>query len=237
MRSPDFSSTQVAAAPERSGTRGRGNRFRPEVQGLRAVAVLLVLVYHLDPELLPGGYVGVDVFFVISGFLITSLLLREVREHGRVSLAGFYVRRVRRLLPAATVVLLTTGAVSLVLLPVTRLADTAWQLLEHMRIAQWDIVEFSRNPEHVSPDFPDGYWPPADAPPNQRSWAQSVARFREDLKAMRKLVSDPATDLMAPIPHGDGQTVLREALLVADHNAYHLGQLVLLLRLLKQWPE
>ncbi|GAA1466433.1 acyltransferase family protein [Nocardiopsis exhalans] len=88
MRSPDFSSPQVVAAPERSGARGLGSRFRPEVQGLRAVAVLLVLVYHLNPELLPGGYVGVDVFFVISGFLITSLLLREVREHDRVSLAG-----------------------------------------------------------------------------------------------------------------------------------------------------
>ena len=129
MRSPDFTSPQAGADPERARSRGRGSRFRPEVQGLRAVAVLLVLVYHLNPELLPGGYVGVDVFFVISGFLITSLLLREVREHGRVSLAGFYVRRVRRLLPAATVVLLTTGAASLVLLPVTRLGDTAWQML------------------------------------------------------------------------------------------------------------
>ncbi len=129
MRSPDFSSTKVAAAAGRPGPRGHGSRFRPEVQGLRAVAVLLVLVYHLNPELLPGGYVGVDVFFVISGFLITSLLLREVRDHGRVSLAGFYVRRVRRLLPAATVVLLTTGAIAIVVLPVTRLGDTAWQLL------------------------------------------------------------------------------------------------------------
>jgi peptidoglycan/LPS O-acetylase OafA/YrhL len=127
MRSPDVSSPQ--ASLERPGARGHERRFRPEVQGLRAVAVLLVLVYHLSPELLPGGYVGVDVFFVISGFLITSLLLREVREHGRVSLPGFYVRRVRRLLPAATVVLLATGATALVLMPVTRLGDTAWQLL------------------------------------------------------------------------------------------------------------
>ena len=99
------------------------------MQGLRALAVLLVLVYHLDPDLLPGGYVGVDVFFVISGFLITSLLLREVAENGRIRLARFYVRRVRRLLPAATLVLLVTGVVSLVVLPVTRLGDTAWQLL------------------------------------------------------------------------------------------------------------
>ncbi len=129
MRSPDFTSPQVRSASERPGPRSGGSRFRPEVQGLRAVAVLLVLVYHLNPDLLPGGYVGVDVFFVISGFLITSLLLREVREHGRVSLAGFYVRRVKRLLPAATVVLLATGAAALVLLPVTRLGDTAWQTL------------------------------------------------------------------------------------------------------------
>ncbi|WP_150243356.1 acyltransferase family protein [Nocardiopsis quinghaiensis] len=106
-----------------------GRRFRPEVQGLRAVAVLLVLAYHLDPALLPGGYVGVDVFFVISGFLITSLLYREADEHGRVSIGGFYVRRVRRLLPAATTVLLTTGVVAFFVLPVTRLADTAWQLV------------------------------------------------------------------------------------------------------------
>jgi peptidoglycan/LPS O-acetylase OafA/YrhL len=107
---------------------GSERRFRPEVQGLRAVAVLLVLVYHLNPALLPGGYVGVDVFFVISGFLITSLLYREATEHGRVSIRGFYVRRVRRLLPAATVVLLGTGVLSFFVLPITRLTDTAWQL-------------------------------------------------------------------------------------------------------------
>ncbi|RKS10287.1 peptidoglycan/LPS O-acetylase OafA/YrhL [Nocardiopsis sp. Huas11] len=104
-------------------------RFRPEVQGLRAVAVLIVLVYHLDPALLPGGYVGVDVFFVISGFLITSLLHREVTAHGRVSISGFYVRRVRRLLPASTVVLVATGVAAFVILPGSRLTDTAWQLV------------------------------------------------------------------------------------------------------------
>ncbi|MFL1376016.1 acyltransferase family protein [Nocardiopsis protaetiae] len=104
-------------------------RFRPEVQGLRAVAVLLVLVYHLDPSLLPGGYVGVDVFFVISGFLITSLLYREASGRGGVSVARFYARRVRRLLPAATVVLVATGVASYFLLPVTRLTDTMWQLV------------------------------------------------------------------------------------------------------------
>jgi DinB superfamily len=114
---------------------------------------------------------------------------------------------------------------------------TAWRLLEHMRIAQWDILEFSRNPHHVSPDFPSGYWPKGDAPPDAPAWANSVKAFRRDIKEMQSLVSSPKTDLFAVIPHGDGQTVLREALLVADHNAYHLGELVLLRRLLGAWPE
>jgi hypothetical protein len=112
---------------------------------------------------------------------------------------------------------------------------TPWRILEHLRLAQWDILEFSRNPRHVSPPFPDGYWPAGDVPPDAGAWDKSVAAFRADLKAMQDLVADPATDLFAPIPGGQGQTVLREALLVADHNAYHLGQLVLLRRLLGAW--
>jgi hypothetical protein len=111
-----------------------------------------------------------------------------------------------------------------------------WRLLEHMRIAQWDILEFSRNRRHVSPPFPDGYWPASDAPPDAAAWDRSVAAFRADLQAMQDLVADPATDLFTPIPHGEGQTILREALLVADHNAYHLGQLVMLRRVLGAWP-
>jgi hypothetical protein len=114
---------------------------------------------------------------------------------------------------------------------------TPWRLLEHLRICQWDILEFSRNPKHVSPTFPDGYWPQGDAPPDAAAWDRSVAAFRADLKAVQDLVADPATDLFARIPHGDGQTILREALLVADHNAYHLGQLVLVRRLLGAWEE
>lgn len=114
---------------------------------------------------------------------------------------------------------------------------TAWRLLEHLRICQWDILEFSRNSEHVSPDFPDGYWPGADAPPDAASWDRSVAAFRADLKAMIDLVSCPDTDLFAPIPHGEGQTILREALLIADHNAYHLGQMVFLRRCLGAWTD
>jgi len=114
---------------------------------------------------------------------------------------------------------------------------TAWRLLEHMRIAQWDILEFSRNPKHISPNFPADYWPASDAPPNAAAWEASVKRFRADLAAMQALVKDPSTDLLARIPHGDGQTVLREALLLADHNAYHLGQLIMLRRLLGAWKE
>ena len=114
---------------------------------------------------------------------------------------------------------------------------TAWRLLEHMRIAQWDILEFSRNPKHVSPEFPEGYWPKGDAPASASAWKTSVKRFRADLDAMQALVADPSTDLFARIPHGEGQAILREALLVADHNAYHLGQLVLLRRLLGAWKE
>jgi len=117
------------------------------------------------------------------------------------------------------------------------LAFTPWRLLEHMRIAQWDILEFSRNPKHVSPAWPGGYWPETDAPPNAKAWDRSVAAFKSDLRAMEQLVSDPKTDLYARIPHGDGQTILREALLVADHNAYHIGQLVLLRRSLGAWSE
>jgi hypothetical protein len=114
---------------------------------------------------------------------------------------------------------------------------TPWRLVEHMRIAQWDILEFSRNPKHVSPKFPEGYWTKGDAPPDDAAWDHSIAAFRADLRAMQDLVADPATDLFAAIPQGEGQTILREVLLVADHNAYHLGQFVLLRRLLGAWPE
>jgi hypothetical protein len=113
---------------------------------------------------------------------------------------------------------------------------TAWRLLEHMRIAQWDIIEFSRDAKHASPDFPGGYWPATDAPPDNAAWDRSVQAFGSDLRAMKRLVKNPATDLAARIPHGTGQTILREALLVADHNAYHIGQIVLLRRLLGAWP-
>jgi hypothetical protein len=107
-----------------------------------------------------------------------------------------------------------------------------WQLLEHMRIAQWDILEFTRNPKHESPEFPDGYWPAAPEPPDPKAWDRAIKTFLTDRSALSDLVADESTDLFARIPHGTGQTMLREALLTADHNAYHLGQLLLLRRTL-----
>src|SRR5215510_8058653 len=97
---------------------------------------------------------------------------------------------------------------------------TAWQLLEHMRLAQEDILDFSRNPKYKEKRFPDDYWPPTPAPPTDEAWDQSVKQFQKDLKAMRRLIADAGKDLFAKISHGDGQTLLREALLVADHNSY-----------------
>jgi uncharacterized damage-inducible protein DinB len=114
---------------------------------------------------------------------------------------------------------------------------TAWQLLEHIRIAQWDILEFSRNAKHVSPSWPEGYWPKAEKPPSDAAWKKTIDAITKDLAAMQKLVENPKTDLYVRIPHGTGQNILREALLIADHNAYHLGQLVLLRRLLGAWKE
>ncbi len=109
---------------------------------------------------------------------------------------------------------------------------TAWQVLEHMRIAQWDILEFSRDASHKSPKFPKGYWPKPDELGNATLWNETVERFREDLKQMEELVADRSTDLFPKIPHGSGQTILREALLIADHNAYHLGALLVMSRML-----
>lgn len=114
---------------------------------------------------------------------------------------------------------------------------TPWRLVEHMRIAQRDILEFSRNPKHVSPKWPDEYWPEGDAPPTAKDWDRSIRQFRADSKAMQALVADPKSDLLAPFPHGQGQTLMREALLAADHNAYHLGQLVVIRRLLGAWED
>ena len=111
---------------------------------------------------------------------------------------------------------------------------TAWQVLELMRIAQWDILEFCRNAKHVSPKWPKGYWPEQEDLGDEKLWRASVKKFRDDLTQMEALITDPSTDLFANIPHGDGQTILRESLLVADHNAYHLGVLLAMSRMLKR---
>jgi hypothetical protein len=103
---------------------------------------------------------------------------------------------------------------------------SAWQLLEHIRLAQWDILDFSVNPDYREMTFPDDYWPKDEGTPE--SWKRSVKQTLDDLQAMRDLVADESTNLFAKIPHGTGQTILREAMLVTDHNAYHLGQIVML---------
>ena len=110
---------------------------------------------------------------------------------------------------------------------------SAWQLLEHLRIAQWDILEFSRDAKHVSPKWPEGYWPTSDNPPTDAQWKRCVSAIKKDLQTMQRLVEDPRTDLYSKIPHGTGQNILREALLIADHNAYHLGVLAVIARIVK----
>ena len=118
-----------------------------------------------------------------------------------------------------------------------RLPHSAWQLVEHMRIAQADILEFCVNPKYKEKKWPDDYWPRSAAPRDAASWTKSIAACRRDRTAMQRLAADPEIDLLATIPWGTGQTYLREILLVADHNAYHLGQLVVVRRLLGAWAD
>jgi hypothetical protein len=113
---------------------------------------------------------------------------------------------------------------------------SAWELLEHIRLAQEDILDFSRNPAYKERKFPDDYWPPTPAPPDEEAWTRSVEQIERDLHEMRGLVGDTSSDLLVKLAHGTGQTLLREALLVADHNAYHLGQLVFLRKILEAAP-
>lgn len=110
---------------------------------------------------------------------------------------------------------------------------TAWQLLEHIRIAQHDILAFSHDVKHKSPKWPEGYWPSTEGPPASDSWDKSVAAVHRDGLAFKALVQDLENDLFKPFAHGDGQTLLREALLVASHNSYHLAQLVYLRKMLE----
>jgi len=114
------------------------------------------------------------------------------------------------------------------------LPHSAWELLEHMRLAQEDILRFSQSADHQSPKWPEGYWPKSPAPESQAQWDKSVRAFRKDLKEFESMVKDPAHDLFQPFPWGDGQTLLREALLIVDHNSYHLAQIVQVKRLVSK---
>ena len=117
------------------------------------------------------------------------------------------------------------------------LPHSAWEILEHLRIAQHDILDFCRNPDYTDLKWPDDYWPPAPAPPTAKAWSQSIAAFRRDRTAIKTLATDPGSALTTRIPHGSGQTYLREILLVLDHNAYHVAEIVVLRRLLGAWPK
>ena len=112
-----------------------------------------------------------------------------------------------------------------------------WQLTEHIRIAQWDIVEFCNNPSHASPKWPDEYWVDGSQPVSEEGWQASLAQIRKDRERFIALVKDPETDLFTRLPQGDGQTILKEALLIADHNAYHVGEIIIVRRLLGNWKS
>lgn len=116
-----------------------------------------------------------------------------------------------------------------------RAEHSPWEILEHLRIAQQDVLDVMTNPAHVELEFPAGYWPPTPAPPNEKSWEKSVKAFRADQGAIIELVRHESSDLLSQTPQNNGKTILREVLMLADHNAYHLGELVLLRLLLGAW--
>lgn len=116
-----------------------------------------------------------------------------------------------------------------------RVPYSVWQLAEHIRITQWDIVKFSSDPEHISPPWPVGYWPEKEAPEDPQAWKQCLASIRKDREMMIEMILDPETDIMKPFPYGDGQNLLREALLIIDHTSYHTGEIIVVRRLLGIW--
>lgn len=118
-----------------------------------------------------------------------------------------------------------------------KLPYSIWQLVDHIRIAQWDILEFSRDPQHQSPPWPSGYWTKEVVPVDEAAWQQALNQIRQDRDAFVLLLNDPQRDLYAPFAHGDGQNLLREALLIADHTAYHVGEIILIRRLLGAWKS
>jgi hypothetical protein len=119
----------------------------------------------------------------------------------------------------------------------SNIPHSPWRLVEHMRIAQEDILEFTRDARHESPEWPEEYWPDGDAPPSAKAWDEAIRKYRADRKAMIAIVRSSKTDLLAPLPHGQGQTVAREAMLLSDHTAYHLGQFIIVRRALGAWKD
>jgi len=118
---------------------------------------------------------------------------------------------------------------------VDHLPYTIWQLVEHIRIAQWDMLEFSKDGAHQSPKWPDDYWPKETGPADETTWKNSIEQIKTDLKAFIMLIK--STDIYAPIPHGTGQTILREALQIADHCGYHVAEIIIIRRLLGAWKS
>ena len=110
-----------------------------------------------------------------------------------------------------------------------------WQLTSHIRIAQWDILEFSRNENHISPKWPEGYWPAEAGPGSIAEWEKCMLQIKDDRKAFIKLLKDAGDQLYAPFPYGDGQSLLKEALVLADHNSYHTGEIIVVRKLLNVW--
>jgi hypothetical protein len=114
---------------------------------------------------------------------------------------------------------------------------TPWHILEHLRIAQWDILEFIRNPDHVSPEWPAGYWPDTNDTADLTQWQKTINTFLADKQALRDIVADPATDLYEQIPHAPGYNIFREILVVSDHNAYHIGEFAILRQVMGTWSK
>ena len=112
---------------------------------------------------------------------------------------------------------------------------TPWHILEHLRIAQWDILDFIRNPDYVTPEWPKDYWPDAGEIAKQLQWDKTISSFLQDLQSLRDITADPETDLYAPLPHAPDYTIFREILVVSDHNAYHIGEFAILRQVMGTW--
>jgi len=110
-----------------------------------------------------------------------------------------------------------------------------WQMLEHIRISQWDMIDFIRNPNYKEIEWPKDYWPDDNEKATAKMWNDAVKKFEQDLADLKKIIEDPKTDLFAPIPHGSGQTIFREALQIIDHASYHMGQLIVMRRMVGEW--